>query len=333
MQLIKKILCVTDLSDESKNAEVIALRFANVFQAELTILSCGEYYAHVPNNYFDENVIQPQPEYPHTEDYIRFIEQKKLETIDHFKNLSKIFNLSLPENILFEIKLDNEVTATIDAVEEKHYNYDLVIVVKQQYNFWERILFGSPAIEICDECHISTLLVPESEDWINWMPKIITFASSLTEDSLLAEKYATEITGKLKTDLTILHIIDTLNLHFDLNVSHIFPIDYVPSQVQKETIEEIKKQKQIQLNTVYERVKQEIKNSNIVTYMDFGRVGDEILNYISKNSDRNLLVIGASAGSALKRFFLGSKTAAIEEACQIPLLIAQKIPTHFIEKQ
>ena len=219
MQMIKKILCVTDLSDAAKNAEVIALRFANVLQAELTVLSCGEYYAHIPNNYFDENVIQPQPEYPHTEDYIKFIEQKKLETIDHFKGLGKIFNLALPDNITFEIKLDNEVTATIDTIEEKHYNYDLVIVVKQQYNFWERILFGSPAIEICDECHVSTLLVPDGENWINWMPKVITFASSLTEDSLLAEKYATEMTDKFKTDLSILHIIDTLNLHFDLESS------------------------------------------------------------------------------------------------------------------
>ena len=51
---------------------------------------------------------------------------------------------------------------------------------------------------------------------------------ALTEDSHLAEKYAAEITNKLSVNLVILHIIDTLNLHFDLNVSHIFPIDYVP---------------------------------------------------------------------------------------------------------
>lgn len=332
MQMIKKILCVTDLSYVARNAEVVALRFAHLFAAELTILSCGEYYTHVPNNYFDENVIQPQPDFPHTEDYIKFLEQKKLETIDHFNNLASVFNIPLPNNIVYEIKLDNEVTAAIDMVEEKKFSYDLVIVIKQQHNFWERILFGSPAIEICEECHVSTLLMPDGDNWTSWLPKSIIIASALTEDSHLAEKYAAEITNKLSVNLVILHIIDTLNLHFDLNVSHIFPIDYVPSQVQKETIDEIKAQKQMLLNSVEEKMQNDFKISNISTHMDVGRVGDEILNYINKNSDYNLLVMGASAGSALKRFFLGSKTAAIEEACQIPLLIAQKLSTQFVEK-
>lgn len=332
MQQIKKILCVTDLSPLSRNAEVVALRFANLLQAELTILSCGEYYGHAPNNYFDENVIQPQTDFPHTEDYIKFLEQKRLETLDHIQNMVKIYNLTLPENIIYEIKLENEVTAAIDIIEEKRYTHDLVIVVKQQYNFWERMLFGSPALEICDECNVSTLLIPDGEIWARWLPKAIIVASSLTEDSRLAENFAAEMTVKLSTSLTLLHIIDTLNLHFDLNVSHVFPIDYVPSQVQKETIDEIKTQKHKLLIDVQQKIKQEFKIDNILTYMDLGRVGEEILNYISKNSEHNLLVMGASSGSALKKFFLGSKTAAIEEACPIPLLIAQKIPTDFIEK-
>ena len=325
MQMIKKILCVTDLSQISRNAEIASLRLANLFDSELTILSCGEYYSNIPNNYFDENVIQPQPDFPHTEEYVKFLEQKKFETIDHFKNIIKEYNLNLPENIIYEIKLDNEVTATMDTIEEKSYSYDLVIVVRQQYNFWERILFGSPAIEICEESHISTLLIPDSDKWINWIPNGIIVATSLTEDSKLAESYASEFASKSSGDLSILHIIDTLNLHFDLNVSHIFPIDYVPSQVQKETIDEIRNQRLQEINKIQEKIKNEYNLKKINTHIDIGRVGDEILNYIKKRDHNNLLVIGASGGSALKRFFLGSKISAIEEACTIPLLIAQKI--------
>lgn len=325
MQMIKKILCVTDLSQLSRNAEIASLRLAELFKSEITILSCGEYYSHIPNNYFDENIIQPQPDFPHTEEYLKFLEQKKLETIDHFKSISKIFNVKIPENIIYEVKLENEVTATIDVIEEKSYSFDLVVVVKQQNNFWEKLLFGSPAIEICDECRVSTLLMPASEEWSSWFPKGIIVASSLTEHSQLAEEYASEFALKTNCDLSILHIIDTVNLHFDMNVSHIFPIDYVPSQVQTETIDEIKNQRVIEINKIQKKLKNEFHLKNVNIHIDFGRVGDEILNYINKRKDKNLLVIGASGGSALKRFFLGSKTTAIEEACSIPLLIAQKI--------
>lgn len=332
MQMIKKILCVTDLSHISRNAEIASLRLANLFHAELTVLSCGEYYTHIPNNYFDENVIQPQPDFPHTEEYLKFLSQKKLETIDHFKNIGSSFNVNLPENIIYEIKLENEVTATIDTIEEKSYSYDLVVVVKQHFNFWERILFGSSAIEICDECHVSTLLIPDAEEWANWIPKGIIVATSLTEDSKLAEFYASEMALKSNCDLSILHIIDTLNLHFDLNVSHIFPIDYVPSQVQKETIDEIRNQRIQELNKIQQKIKDNFDLKSVITHIDIGRVGDEILKYIKKCEHKNMLVIGASGGSALKRFFLGSKIAAIEEACTIPLLIAQKIPTQISQK-
>jgi nucleotide-binding universal stress UspA family protein len=324
MRMIRKILCVTDLSQISRNAEIASLRLAGIFNSEVTILSCGEYYSHIPNNYFDENIIQPQPDFPHTEEYLKFIEQRKLETIEHFKSISRIYNVNLPENIYYEVKLENEVTATIDAIEEKSYAYDLVVVGKQNNGFWERLLFGSPAIEICDECQISTLLMPVAEEWSTWLPKGIIVASSLTEQSTLAENFAAEIASKADCELSILHIIDTLNLHFDMNVTHVFPIDYIPSQVQTETIDEIKNQRNIEVNKIQQKLKEEFHLKHVNIHITFGRVGDEILNYIKKYQYKNLLVIGASGGSALKRFFLGSKISAIEEACTTPLLIIQK---------
>ena len=46
------ILCVTDLSESSKNAEIVATRLASEFQANLSVLCCGENYSHAPNNRF-----------------------------------------------------------------------------------------------------------------------------------------------------------------------------------------------------------------------------------------------------------------------------------------
>lgn len=324
MQAIKRILCVTNLSLTSKNAEIAALRLAEHLKTEITVLSCGESYAHAPNNFFDENIIQPQPHFPHTSEYIKFLEQKKLETINHFENLTKNCNIKMPENIVYEIKTDNEVTAAIDTITEKNNSYDLIIVAKQHNSFWERLLFGSPAVEICDESHISTLLIPSEEEWSNWWPKEIIVASSLTEKSSLAEEYAATIAKKLKLNLSILHIIDTFNLNFNINIPQIFPIDYIPSQLQTNAINEIKKKRIAEINEVQSNLINKYNLESVNIHLNFGRVGDEILNYIKKCGQENLLVMGASEGSALKRFFLGSKMAAIEEACSIPLLITHK---------
>jgi hypothetical protein len=46
--------------------------------------------------------------------------------------------------------------------------------------------------------------------------------------------------------------------------------------------------------------------------------------FINNDSENNLLIIGARKGNALAKFFLGSKTSALEESCLIPILIAQK---------
>ncbi|WP_161597750.1 universal stress protein [Fluviispira multicolorata] len=324
MQNFKNILCVTDLSQVSINAEIAALRLSQLFSAEMTVLSCGEHYAHIPNKFLNDNVVQPQENFPQSEEYKKFLEQKKLETYDHFKKISERFHVKIPENIGYEIKLENEVTATIDILEEKNNKIDLIIVGKQQSSFWERLLFGSPAKEICNESKVSTLIMPSSEEWSTWEPKGILVASALNETSEYAEEVAATFAAKANCPLLLLHIFDATTTHLDMNISHIFPIDYVPSQIQTDTIDEIKAQKTTEIKKIKQTLQDKTGFTNINTQIDTGRVGDEILNLIKKDKNKNLLIIGARGESALKRFFLGSKTSAIEEACFIPLLVAQK---------
>jgi nucleotide-binding universal stress UspA family protein len=324
MSLIRKILCVTDLSSFSKNAEIISLRLAEKLKAHLTILSCGDFYKHNSNYFLDENIVPSQTEIPYTEEYLKFIEQKKIITLEHIEFMAKKYKIKMPENINYEIRLENEVIAALDIIEESAYSFDLVIVTKQDYNFWERLLFGFPASEIREECKISTLLLPSNEQWSQWLPNGIVVASSLTEDSALAEEYGAELGQKLHGYLSIMHVVDTVNLHFDMNVSHVFPIDYIPSQIQTETIEEVKKNKNNELTKIKQKLVNDFNLTKIKTHLHIGRVGEEILHYINNDSENNLLIIGARKGNALAKFFLGSKTSALEESCLIPILIAQK---------
>jgi nucleotide-binding universal stress UspA family protein len=109
-----------------------------------------------------------------------------------------------------------------------------------------------------------------------------------------------------------------------MNVSHVFPIDYIPSQIQTETIEEVKKIKNNELTKIKQKLVNDFNLTKIKTHLHIGRVGEEILHYINNDSENNLLIIGARKGNALAKFFLGSKTSALEESCLIPILIAQK---------
>ncbi|BBH54275.1 universal stress protein [Fluviispira sanaruensis] len=324
MQNIKNILCVTDLSQVSINAELAAMRLTQMFDARMTVLSCGQHYLHEPNKFLNDDVVQPKDNIAQSEEYKIFLEQKTLETHDHFKKISERFHVKIPENIEYKIKLENEVTATIDILEEQSSQIDLIIVGKQQSSFWERILFGSPAKEIAIESKVSTLIMPSSEEWSSWTPIGILAASALNETSEFAEDMAATFAAKANCPLLLLHVFDATTTHLDMNISHIFPIDYIPSQVQTDTIDEIKAQKTEEITKIKQNLQNKTGFMNISTQIDVGRVGDDILKLLKKDKNKNLLIIGARGESALKRFFLGSKTSSIEEACFVPLLVAQK---------
>lgn len=320
MTIFQKILCITDMSVTSQNAEIASLKLANIFNSELLILCCGHNYSLEKNSADLEEINDDR-----SSEIKTYSEQKKIELKEHIQHLVKVNGLNYSNKIEYEIKLTDEVTASIEIVDEKNNSFDLIIVGKEQSGFWERLLFSSPAKEICDESRISTLIIPSSEKWREWVPKSILVASALNKSSELAEKYAVTIAKKIAATLTVLHVIDKANAHLDMNITHIIPIDYIPAQVQVDNLEDIKKEAMEKMDILKNELLEYDVYNKISFQLSYGRVGDEILTLIkSSEPELDLLVIGARGESALKRFFLGSRSTIIEEACNIPLLIVQK---------
>ena len=319
----KNILCVTDLSDVSKNAEQAAVNMAQYCQANLTILSCGEDYFQIPINYFENSIIQPMSKSSEDDDYNKHLLQKKIQTTNRFKEIQDNLNINLQDKINFEIKLDDEVSATIDFIDQNKKKFDLIIVGKQINSHWERILFGSPAKEICDETKISTLIIPMGKEWENWKPAEVVVCKGLLEDKNLSSiLMGVEICRLFASKLKILHIIDENNQQFANNFTHIFPMDYIPSQNGTQTLEEEKMAAQGLLDNMIKEVQKTTLFQEIDSAIQTGRVGDKVVEYLSANSNNNLLIIGSKGENALKRFLLGNNTDALEEACPVPVLIA-----------
>ncbi|MES2614589.1 MAG: universal stress protein [Bdellovibrionota bacterium] len=319
--MFKHMLCVSDLSSTSRNAEYAAVKFASLFGAKLTVLSCGKYYFHVPNNYFDENVIQPIDDALHNDSYAKHLDQKRKETEDHFSALQKELNLNLGENICYEIKLENEVTATLDFLDEKGSDFDLIVVGKQNNSHWERLLFGSPGKEICDETKIPTLLMPCGDEWKNWTPTGVLVCSALSGEKENAELLGAHIANTFAAELTLMHVIDENLIQFANNFTHIIPIDFVPRQGSEKEVEETKKEAKSKIDSIIKDLKQTTPLQEIKTHIEIGLVSESVMNYLQSMPKNNLLIIGSRGENALKRFFLGSNTDAIEEACRIPICI------------
>lgn len=324
MKAIKKILCVTDLSRVSLNAERAALRLSVLLNAHLTILSCGDSYLHEPNRFFDENMIEPEESTPHSDVYEKSIEQKKRETTDHFQRLADAMGIKQENNWDCQVKLENEVIATLDFLKECKEKFDFLIVGKPKRQLWEKVLFGSPAKEICDETKMTTLLMPSEPTWANWQPQQILVASALNASSHHAEKTAADLASHVHGKATFFHVVDLANLQIELNISHIFPLDYLPVQLQEADAEKIKNEIQTKLQGLVSKWKASDSNADLDAVVASGSVGHEILKFLSQHKEINLLVMGSRGQNALKKFFLGSNTDILEESCLIPLLVVQQ---------
>ena len=131
-----------------------------------------------------------------------------------------------------------------------------------------------------------------------------------------------EICRLFSSKLKILHIIDENTQQFANNFTHIFPMDYIPSQNRTLTLEEEKMEAQGLLDNMIKEIQKTTPFQEITSAIQTGRVGDKVVEYLSSNSKNNLLIIGSRGENALKRFLLGSNTDTLEEACPVPVLIA-----------
>ena len=204
---------------------------------------------------------------------------------------------------------------------KKKTGYDLIVVGKQNNSHWERLLFGSPAKEICDETKIPTLLIPCGDELKSWNPTGIMVSASLSNSKENAELLGAHIAIKFAADLTIMHVIDKNAQQFSNNFTHIFPIDYIPPQNATQSVDELVRETEERIGEIIRDLKQAVPLQEIKTHIEVGQVAESVMEYLKSSPKNNLLIIGSRGENALKRFFLGCNTDAIEESCRIPILI------------
>ncbi len=319
---IKHILCVSNLSLTSINADYAAVRLAHRFQAKITVLSCGDFYPYAPTHYDDEGMQLLKSDVEQHNDYERHVDEKKLEAIEHFNALQHELGIELGDRIAFVVKLENEVTSTLDLLEEdKEDHFDLIVAGKHHTSWWERFLFGSAGKEICDETKITTLLIPSEEQWKNWQPTGVVVCTSLTHPQKTAQHLGISLAKAYNAPLTLLHVLDIELLHYPSTFSKIFPIDYIPPQTELNPVTDVLVPARENLAAEAKALANQTDYPSIASHLATGKVGEEIVEYLKASDKNNLLIISSSGTNALQRFFLGSNMDAIEAECFTPILL------------
>lgn len=322
---IRRILCVTDLSPTSDNAHSAAVRIAHRFEAHLTVLSCGEHFPYLISENFHENETLAVISDTFSQNYHKKLELLERHTQDIFKTVFEKTQSSLPkERINYEIRLESEVEATMEFLHEWHDAFDLVVVGKHKTSFLEKFLCGSPAKEISKKARVPTLLMPDEEIWYEWKPTGIAVGSALNESSSYAEDAAAYLASQLKLPLTLCHIIDPGAVQIETGIPLVFPVDYVPLQLQEEPRKKERLKREESLNHLKKHLQKKFNLPEVHTMIEFGKVGNSLVSFLSEGVTKNLIVIGSQGKKALVRFFAGSHSDEIEKECSIPILIARQ---------
>ena len=144
---VKKILCPTDFSDQSKQAIQVAVSFAEKFGAEIHLL----------------HVVPPMPHLePSPTAHFDVPEYERLLSADAKKNLSAVAK-SIGKVKSHEIlSHGNAAEGILRAADEN--KVDLIVIATAGLTGWERAVFGSVAEKVVRRarCPVLTIRRPDA---------------------------------------------------------------------------------------------------------------------------------------------------------------------------
>ncbi len=138
--------------------------------------------------------------------------------------------------------------------------------------------------------------------------KTIICPTDFSKVSDQAIEYASAIGNDFNSTITILHIYEAPSLYSDL------PMEAVRNQE-----EEYKSKAHAKLNELVLKLKSKYKNVNYETLLIEGEKQHEISSFARKR-DADLLVIGKTSESKIRRLLLGSTAASIIAKAECPVL-------------
>jgi len=278
---LKKILWVTDFSDEAQEAFVYAKHFANTFKAKLIALHVVPDFS--PTLYSMTAVIK-------SELTKRLTSMKK----DAERKLT-----TLQKKQRFEFKsvvLEGNASKKIIETAEKK-KVDMIIMGKRGTSVIEKLFIGSVANQVLRNSTVPVLLTKKRTGKPAF--KKILVPTDFSKQEEVERDYAWKLAKGLDSDITLLHVLELHDYEFSPRV-----LDDMFNSVLKR----LKRRKTAEKEDI--RVTEDVYRAinaslGVVDYADTQKF--------------DMIVISTCVHSKLERFFLGSTTEKVISYSSIPI--------------
>ena len=278
---LKKILWVTDFSDEAQEAFVYAKAFARTFKAKLLALHVVPDFS--PALYNTTAVIKG--------------ELAKRVTFMKKEAEKKLATLAKKQKIEFQpIITEGNASKKIIATAEKQ-KADLIVMGKRGASAIEKLFIGSVANQVLRNSSVPVLLTKKKTGKPAFKKILVPTDFSAQEE--VERDFAWKLAKGFDSHLTLLHILELHDYEFSPRV-----LDDMFSSVLKK------------LKTRKKREKEDIRVTEDVYRAINASIG--VVDY-AETHKFDMIVISTCVHSRLERFFLGSTTEKVISYSNIPI--------------
>ena len=278
---LKKILWVTDFSDEAQEALLYADAFAKTFKAKLLGLHVVRDFS--PTLYNTTPVIKGE--------LVKRVDDLKKEATKKFNVLIKKQGFSFKP-----IVLEGNASKKIIEIAEKE-KADLIVMGRKGLSALERLFIGSVANQVLRNSPIPLLLTKKKSGKPRF--KKILVPTDFSDQEEIERDFAWKLAKGFDSDIMLLHILELHNYEFSPRV-----MDEMFDSLMKK----LKRRKK--------REKEDINVSEDVYRAVNASVG--IVDY-AETHKYDMIVISTCVHSKLERFFLGSTTEKVVSYSPIPV--------------
>lgn len=280
-KFLKKILWVTDFSDEAQDAFQYAKAFADAFKAEILALHVVPDFS--PTLYDTASVIRGE-----LEKRVDFIKKKAEERLEKTKKSKKTSFKTI-------VKAGNASKIIIKTSEEE--NVDLIVMGRKGISAIEKIFIGSVANQILRNSSVPILLTQKKSGKSRFNKILVPTDFSAREE--IERDYAWKIAKGFNSEITLLHVLELHDYEFS------------PQELDSmfdSLLNKLKKRKK--------REKEDINVSEEVVRAINASIG--VVDY-TETYKHDLIVISTCVHSRVERFFLGSTTEKVISHSQVPI--------------
>jgi nucleotide-binding universal stress UspA family protein len=278
---LKKILWVTDFSDEAQEALIYAKAFAETFKAKLLAL-------HVVPDF--------SPALYNTTAVIKGELAKRVDTMK--KEAERKLNvLQKTKKVEFESFItEGNASKKIVEVSEKR-KVDLIVMGRRGVSAIEKLFIGSVANQVLRNSSVPILLTKKKKGKPSF--KRILVPTDFSQQEELERDYAWKLAKGFDSELTLLHVLELHDYEFSPRV-----LDDMFDSVMKK------------LKTRKKREKEDIRVTEDVYRAINASIG--VVDY-AETHKFDMIVISTCVHSKLERFFLGSTTEKVISYSSVPI--------------